>query len=221
DEGKQPNIFTHVSANFNQDLTSERVGLLADFGRWPTVFKSVAGTPIAGSGENTKPYSRLGGDMALNLGSSGTPLVSMIFQYLYGRDDGGLIGTSLIPDTALTCPTLPVPCGNPVSGSTGGTRDAIFHGGSVEINWMPSLNRVVFGHFDRVVNLQQADPGMPSDYNNQSNLALGFRYYLHISQATLVALHAEWSQFTSLKTNLVTGEDQTTTAYLFGVDYAF
>ncbi|MFI5303709.1 MAG: hypothetical protein ACHQYP_02830, partial [Nitrospiria bacterium] len=46
DEGKQPNIFTHVSANFNQDLTSERVGLLADFGRWPTVFKSVAGTPI-------------------------------------------------------------------------------------------------------------------------------------------------------------------------------
>lgn len=221
EEGKQPNIYTHLSVNFNQELANERVGLLADFGRWPIAFKSASGIVLPGTGENTKPYSRLGGDMALNLGSSGTPLISIIVQYLYGMDDGNLIGQSIIPDTALTCPTLPTHCGNPFAGSTGGTQEAIFHGGTLEINWMPSLHSLIFGHYDRVVNLQQPDPGMPTDYNDQSSLALGFRYYIQISQTNLVALHAEWSQSTSQKTNLVTGEDQVTTAYLAGVDYAF
>jgi hypothetical protein len=219
--GKQPNIYTHLSVNFNQELASERFGLLADFGRWPSAFKSVMGTPLPGTGERTKPYSRLGGDMVLNVGSSGTPLISIIVQYLYGMDDGGLIGQSLIPDTALTCTTVPTPCVNPLPGSIGGTRDAIFQGGTLEINWMPKLNSLIFGHYDRIVNLQQADPGMPSDYNDETTLALGIRYYIHISQSSLVALHGEWSQLIKQKTNLITGEDQTTQAYLVGVDYAF
>ncbi len=86
---------------------------------------------------------------------------------------------------------------------------------------MPNLNSLIFGHYDRVVNKQQADIAMPSDYNDQTSLTLGVRYYIHISQASLVALHGEWSQLITQKTNLVTGEDQTLNAYLVGVDYAF
>ncbi|MHB8481442.1 MAG: hypothetical protein ACYDBV_01705 [Nitrospiria bacterium] len=231
--GKQANVFTHLSVGFDQELVSERFGLLGDYGRWPTSCKTQGATTpgncaqgtasLPGTGENSKPYSRFGGDLVFNLGSSGTPLASIVIQYLYGIDDGALIGQTTVPVTALTtplCPSLPTtPCS--AYASAGGSQDAVFHGGTIELNWMPALNTLIFGHYDRIFNIRQADPGMPSDFNDQTSVSLGIRYYIHISQFTLVALHGEVGHLISQKTNLVTGEDETTNIFFTGVDYVF
>lgn len=217
--GKRPNLYTNISFGFDQKNMSERLGVFGDYGYWPTSSQSQEGTPIPGAGTNEKPSSRMGADLFLNMGSSGTPLVSLEFQYVYGIDDGNLIGQTLIPNTAITCPSLT--CSNPAYSSMGGSQDAVFHGGTIEINWMPILKTVLFSHYDWILNKQQADLGVPNDYYDQSSLTLGIRYYLHQSPFSLVALHGEWSNFVVKKANLVTGEDQMTNEFLMGVDYAF
>ncbi|MBI1821301.1 MAG: hypothetical protein HY036_01990 [Nitrospirae bacterium] len=217
-QGKRPNLYTHFSFGLDQETTSERVGLFGDYGYWPGLnsSKTINGTPIPGTGSNYKPFSRIGTDLFLNLGSSGTPLASLSFQYLYGIDDGSLIDPT-------SCPTLspPVVCFLPVTPSTGGSQDAIFHGGTVELHWMPNLKIVLFSHYDWISNKQQADISLPDDYNDQRNFVLGIRYYLHQSPFALIALHGEWGYLNTSKTNLITGEDQVTQIFLTGVDYAF
>lgn len=223
--GKRPNYFTRLSIGMDQDRIGERFGLFASYGRWSTSCKTQGATTpgdctqegsLPGTGENTKPYSRLGGDLVLNMNPTAGSQLSISFQYLYGIDDGSLVGATSCPPLSPT-----VACWPPVVSSTGGSQDAVFHGGTAEINWMPGLNSLLFAHYDRVINLQQADIAMPSDYNDQTSLTFGLRYYIHISQASLVALHGEWSQLTKQKTNLITGDDQVINDYLVGVDYAF
>ncbi|MBI3604427.1 MAG: hypothetical protein HY202_00170 [Nitrospirae bacterium] len=218
-QGKRPNLYARLSFGFDQENISERVGLFGDYGYWPTSYKTEGGTPLPGTGANNKAFSRTGTDLIFNFGSSGTPLGSLMFQYMYGIDDGNLIGQTVIPDTALTCPSPP--CGNAFNGSAGGSQDAIFHGGTVELHWMPNLKTVLFSHYDWIFNKQQADISLPDDYNDQASFTLGSRYYLVQSQFSMVALHGEWSYFASKKTNLVTVEDQITNTFFVGVDYAF
>ncbi len=219
--GKVPNLYANLSFGFDQENISERIGLFGDYGYWPTSDKTQGGTPLPGTGTNNKPFSRMGTDLIFNFGSSGTPLGSLMVQYMYGVEDGSLIGQTVIPDTALTCPGLPVSCGAPFNGSTGGSQDGIFHGGTVEMQWMPNLKTVLFSHYDWILNKQQADVSLPDDYNDQASFTLGSRYYLVQSQFSMVALHGEWSYFASKKTNLVTVEDQITNTFFVGVDYAF
>jgi hypothetical protein len=215
-QGKIPNLYGNLSFGFDQENISERVGLFGDYGYWTTSNKTQGGTPLSGTGANNKAFSRLGTDLMFNFGSSGTPLGSLSFQYLYGVDDGSLIGQTI-------CPTLSPPgaCPLPVTATAGGSQDAIFHGGTVELHWMPNLKTVLFSHYDWIFNKQQADVSLPDDYDNQASFTLGSRYYLVQSQFSMVALHGEWSYFASKKTNLVTGEDQITNTFFVGVDYAF
>jgi hypothetical protein len=211
------NVYSHLMVGADQEGASERFGLLVNAGRWPTSAKTVSGTTLSGTGDNTVPYFRAGTDLALTATTSGGSLVTASFEYLYGVEDGRLICPSMISSTPGTCPSYLTPLASGVPGN----QDAVFHGIALEINWMPTLNSILFSHYDRVVNLQQADKSMPSDYNDQTSLTLGIRYYLHISQATLVALHGEWSTLTTQKANASTGEDLLTNAYLVGIDYAF
>ncbi len=220
-QGKIPNLYANLSFGFDQENSSERVGLFGDYGYWPTSYKSQGGAPLPGTGTSNKLFSRMGSDLIFNFGSSGTPLGSLSFQYMYGIDDGSLVGQTVIPDTALTCPGLPAPCGTPFNGSAGGSQDGIFHGGTVELQWMPNLKMVLFSHYDWILNKQQADITLPKDYNDQASFTLGSRYYLIQSQYAMVALHGEWGHFATKKTNLVTGEDQITNTFFVGVDYAF
>lgn len=229
---KHPNVYARFSGRMDQKQTSERLGLFGTVGRWPMECKTVGssspgvcdnqGTTIPGTGENLKSYSRIGGDFEVSMTPPGSTYLSLAFQYLYGIDEGTLIGPSTIPDTILTCPGLAAAaCNTSFNASSGGSQDGTFHGGTVELNWMPTLNSMIFTHYDRILNLQQADTSMPSDYNDQTGLTFGIRYYIHLSASSLVALHGEWSSFTSQKTNLYTGEDQNSQDYLVGVDYAF
>ena len=203
-QGKKPNLYGNISMGIDQEMTSERFGLFGDYGYWPTTFQTVGGAPLSGTGSNDKASSRIGADAFLNLGSSGTPLATLAVQYVYGIDDGSLIGQT-----------------SGMAGSQGGTRDAVFSGGTVELNWMPVLKTVIFSHYDWVFNKQQADTGVPSDYYDQSSFTLGARYYIHQSAFTLVALHGEWSNSTIKKANVITGDDAVTNEFLLGVDYAF
>ncbi len=217
--GTKPDLYGHFSYKVDQEMTSEKFGLLGSYGWWPLNYKTtsngVTTTDIPGTGSNYKASSRLGGYVVMDIGSSGTPLASIGLLYLYGIDDGSLVGSTPSP----LCPVAP--CPDLFAGGAGGTRDGIFTGGSLEVNFMPNLNTVFFNHYDWIINKQQADISFPSDYKDQNKFTTGIRHYLHQSIYTLIALHGELGYAVTKKTNLVTGDDQTTLQFLLGVDYAF
>jgi len=225
DANKHPNLYGRLAFQQDHNLSSQKLGFFFNYGVSPLASKTIGGTPIPGTGENNQRFMRAGSDLTFNFGTSGAPSASLSFQYHYGVDAGALVGPTTLPDTAITCPVPP--CATPYTNSstgivsTGGTQDGIFSGGVIELNLMPSLNTVIFGHYDRLNTSQQPDPALPSDYNNQTGVTIGTRYYYYQTSQMLMAFHLEYSSLTVSKANLVTLEDLVTQTVLAGIDFAF
>jgi hypothetical protein len=190
-----PLIYAHAQRSFEtgSDLMPWiRVGALASMGWLPTVFETVGGENIPGTGHLFKTYSRLGGEVTGVLGDAAAPLQVQV-AYMYGQESAGISG----PDTAK----------------------ATFSGGWLELNWVPISRNdynatpyLVFARYDLV---RQGEG--PGDFDG---LTVGVRRYLAVGPRASAAVHLEVSSGTSKQTAFNGGNVQTT-AVLAGIDFAF
>lgn len=197
-----PALYGHVT--YTMDLASEvaprlRVGGLVLAGFTPTKFASItSGTgtemttdTVPGTGSEEKPSLLAGVDAHLTLGSLARPLLVHAF-YAYGTEDKALFD--------------------------GGEQSARFHGGFVEINYIPAVELALYGRIEGVFNSQQSDPMAPSDLGNQTALSVGARWALLLSAYGSVTTHVEiGSQRT---TGASDEESVTATTFLAGLDLA-
>jgi hypothetical protein len=150
-------------------LTRVRVGVLGHVGWAPTSFATLTpmgGTPapVPGTGTDNARFMQVGGELHTTLGPLSQPFI-LSLVYLYGSEDQALV--------------------------TGGTRAGRYHGGFLELNYLPTPELTLFARADAVWSLQQADPTVPDNSNDQQAFTVGARYGLWISSWGSLMAHVE------------------------------
>jgi hypothetical protein len=169
-----PNLYGHVTYTRlfrSRILPRARIGAFFDLGWWPTQFKMLtslggAPMPVPGTGSDHRLSARAGGDLQLTFTRLSRP-VTLTAVWMYGQEDAGLIAN--------------------------GTRDAQFHGGFVQLDYVPILPLIVGARYDGVYNLQQADPIQLDTSNQQDQFSFFARYAIWLSSWGSVAVHTEVS----------------------------
>jgi hypothetical protein len=169
-----PTIYGHATYTMlprSRIFSRVRIGFLFDVGWTPSQFKTLTpagGMPAAipGTGYQHRASFQVGGDAHATFGPLARPL-TLSLAWLYGEDDKDLIAN--------------------------GQQNAKYHGGFVELAYTPLLALTGFFRFDGVFSLQQGDPTLPANSNDQTAFTVGARYAIwHAAWGSLMA-HAEVS----------------------------
>jgi hypothetical protein len=169
-----PTLYGHVTytrLTWSPIVPRVRVGAMGNIGWVPTNFAPFtppggAPAPISGTGTDSRSHGHVGGDLQLVFLSLAQP-ITLTGVWMYGQENAALV--------------------------QGGTRNAHFHGGFVQLDYIPIFPLVVGVRYDGVYNTQQADPTAPSDANQQVAFTLYFRYALWLSAWGSGAVHLEAS----------------------------
>jgi hypothetical protein len=167
-----PTLYGHATYTMlprSRILTRVRVGAVGFVGWWPTQFKMLTpagGTPapVPGTGNNHRVFFNAGGEVHLSFGPLSRPLI-LSAAWMFGQEDGAIVAN--------------------------GTQNAQWHGGFVELAWVPILSLTPFVRYDGVYNLQQADATQPLNSNDQTAFTIGIRYLMWQSPWGSLAGHAE------------------------------
>jgi hypothetical protein len=168
-----PSLYGHVT--YTELLRSPivprvRVGAFGLGNWWPTTFMMLTtngmSAAVPGTGSGHKPAVRAGGDVQLVFGSLGTPL-TLTAVWMYGQEDAALIPSA--------------------------TRAARFHGGLVQLDYTPLLELTLGVRYDGVFNIQQADPTMPDNSNEQNAISFFGRYAIWMAAWGSLMVHTEVS----------------------------
>jgi hypothetical protein len=190
-----------VFLTVTQEFGAQRFGLFGVRGSSPTISinsTSLPPTAIPGTGSNSQPYWRAGGDADLNFG----PLNLMVF-YLYGQDSAGLF--------------------DPISGLGSSPQTAKFHGGFVEGDYLvESIRTVLIGRYDMIRNLAQGFATLAKERNNTDSLTLALRHDIVLTSRVNLQLHLEGNTTqTKASSALIAGTDQTSNTLYAGLDLSF
>jgi hypothetical protein len=118
--------------------------------------------------------------------------------------DNVYLGNALSPND-----TLPV-----------GAHGPIWNTGTFEAHYTYSPQLIIIGRYELVRMSQQALDSNPSDLGNLDVFTIGYRYYPFMHSRAGLAWHQE---FATLKSKLTsdTGQDQRSSSYFMGFDFAF
>jgi hypothetical protein len=169
-----PTVYGHVTythLTWSELLPRVRVGAMGNIGWAPTSFATLTPpggmpAPISGTGAAHRAHGRVGGDVQLVFLSLARPL-TLTGVWMYGQESGDLVD--------------------------GGARAARFHGGFVQLDYIPILPLTVGFRYDGVYNVQQADPTAPNNANQQIAITAFARYALWLSAWSSVAALFETS----------------------------
>jgi hypothetical protein len=194
-----PTIYGHATytrLTWSRAVPRIRVGAMGDVGWAPTTFATLTppgGMPaaISGTGAVNRAHARVGGDLQLVFLSLSQPL-TLTTVWMYGQEGGELVD--------------------------GGTRAARFHGGFVQLDYIPTLPLAVGARYDGVYNTQQADPTTPSNANQQVAFTLFARYALWLSAWSSVVVHVEASTLETKNAGAGPGTAARSTATFAGLD---
>lgn len=175
-----PLVWAHVQRAFELDssvLPWVRIGALGAVGWWPTSFNTVtdasgAVTNVPGTGTNMKNYYRAGAELSWMFGYPSTPAL-FTAAYMYGRENAGLAqGTDA------------------VSGADLSTVTNSFHGGFLEVDWVPfsvveynATPWLFFARYD-IVRYNHGAGDLDGG-------TLGARRYLALGPRAAMAIHVE------------------------------
>ena len=189
----------HVSQGFLvPHLGLQRIGAYGTVGLRPTFFLTSGGEPIAGTGRGNRSFYRAGVYASVYLGRFD---VTGVFQR---AGDNVYLGNALSPND-----TLPV-----------GAHGPIWNTATFEAHYTYSPQVIVIGRYELVRMSQQALDTTPSDLGNADVFTIGYRYYPFMHSRAGLAWHQEFATIRSRLTS-ETGQDQRSSSYFMGFDFAF
>ena len=197
--GRSYDGYLHLSQGFLvPHLGLQRVGAYGFVGLQPTFFLTSSGEPIAGTGRGNRSFYRAGVYASVYLGRFD---LASVFQR---AGDNVYLGNALSPND-----TLPV-----------GAHGPIWNTATFEAHYTYSPQLIVIGRYELVRMSQQALDTNPSNLGNLDVFTIGYRYYPIMHSRAGLAWHQE---FATMKSRLTsdTGQDQRSSSYFMGFDFAF
>lgn len=197
--GRSYDGYLHVSQGFLvPHLGLQRIGAYGSVGLRPTFFLTSSGVPIAGTGRGNRSFYRAGVYASVYIGRFD---LATVFQR---AGDNVYLGNALSPND-----TLPV-----------GAQGPIWNTATFEAHYTYSPQLIVVGRYELVRMSQQALASNPSNLGNVDVLTIGYRYYPIMHSRAGLAWHQE---FATMKSRLTsdTGQDQRSSSYFMGFDFAF
>jgi len=197
--GRSYDGYLHLSQGFLvPHLGLQRIGAYGFVGLRPTFFLTSNGEDIAGTGRGNRSFYRAGVYGSLYLGRFD---LAAVFQR---AGDNVYLGNAL-----STNDILPV-----------GAHGPIWNTATFEAHYTYSPQLIVIGRYELVRMSQQALDTNPSDLGNLDVFTIGYRYYPFMHSRAGLAWHQE---FATLKSRLTsdTGQDQRSSSYFMGFDFAF
>ena len=201
--GRNVNFYGHMTQSFGGYgiVTGHRIGVFGAYGNAPTTVNATCPTcpAVGGSGQ---PFSRVGVDVSLTFDGQWNLFGAM----LHGNDSKNLF---------VSQPSIATP------------QNASWNGAFVELDWYPSLLPVfempgwLFSYrYDLIRNDRQGDATVAKNYNNVDSHTFMARYYIHQSNRTDIALHAEYNTYRSKGVGTA-GGDLLGQTMLVGLDFAY
>lgn len=197
--GRSYSGYLHLSQGFLvPHLGLQRVGAYGFFGLEPTFFLTSGGIPIAGAGRGNRSYYRIG--------FYGT-------AYIGRFDITGVYQRSL--DNVYLATGTPANRVLPA-----GSHSPTWNTATIEAHYTYSPQLIFIGRYELVRMSQQTFDGNPGDLGNLDAFTVGYRYYPFMHSRAGLAWHQE---FASIRTKLTsaTGQDQRSSSYFMGFDFAF
>ena len=200
--GRNVNFYGHMTQSFGGYgiVTGHRIGLFGAYGNAPTMVNATCPTcqAVAGSGQ---PFSRVGVDISTTYDGQW----NLFGAVMHGNDSKNLF----------------------VSQGIVNAQNASWNGAFVELDWYPTLLPLfdspgwLFSYrHDVIRNERQGDPTFTKHYNNVDADTVLARYYLHQSNRTDIALHAEYNTYRSKGVGAA-GGDLLGQTMLVGLDFAY
>ena len=200
--GRNVNFYGRMTQSFGGYgiVTGHRIGLFGVYGDAPTVANATCPDclAVAGSGQ---PFYRIGADVSLTFDGQW----NLFGAFVHGNDSKNLF----------------------VSQGITNAQNASWNGGFVELDWYPTQLPLVgmpgwllSYRYDIIRNDRQGDPTFAKNYNNVDSHTFLARYYIHQSNRTDIALHAEYNTYRTkgVGTN---GGDSLGQTMLVGFDFAY
>ena len=200
--GRNVNFYGHMTQSFGGYgiVTGQRIGVFGAYGNAPTMVNATCPTcqAVAGSGQ---PFSRVGVDISTTYDGQW----NLFGAVMHGNDSKNLF----------------------VSQGIVNAQNASWNGAFVELDWYPTLLPVLempgwlfsYRH-DVIRNERQGDPTFTKHYNNVDADTVLARYYLHQSNRTDIALHAEYNTYRSKGVG-AGGGNLLGQTMLVGLDFAY
>ena len=200
--GRNVNFYGHVTQSFGGYgvVTGHRIGIFGAYGSAPTMVNATCPTcsAVAGSGQ---PFHRVGVDISTTYDGQW----NLFGALLHGNDSKNMF----------------------ISQGIANAQNASWNGAFVELDWYPTLLPLfdspgwLFSYrYDLIRNERQGDPTFAKNYNNVDGHTVLARYYLHQSNRTDIALHAEYNTYRAKGVG-TGGGDLLGQTMLAGLDFAY
>lgn len=200
--GRGTNFYGHVTQSFGGYgiVTGHRIGLFGAYGNAPTVVNPACPScaAVAGGGQ---PFYRAGADVSFTFDGQW----NLFGAFMHANDSQNLFASQAILNA----------------------QNASWNGALVQLDWFPTLLPVfhmpgwLFTYrYDLIRNDRQGDPSFAKNYNDIDSHTWMARYYIHQSNRTDIALHAEYNTFRAKGVG-VGGGDQLGQTMLVGLDLAY
>jgi hypothetical protein len=197
--GRTYSGYVHVSQGFMVPRWGlQRVGAYSFVGLEPTYFLTSGGEPIAGAGRGNRSFYRIGVYGSLYLGK-------FDLTGAYQRSLDNVFLATATP-AGSTLPT--------------GSHSPTWNTGTFEAHYTYSPQLIIIGRYELVRMSQQIFDTNPSDLGNVDVFTIGYRYYPFMHSRAGLAWHQEFSTLNSKGTS-ATSQDQRTSSYFMGFDFAF
>jgi hypothetical protein len=212
--GRNVNFYGRMTQSFGGYgiVTGQRIGLFGAYGNAPTIANATCPSclAVAGSGQ---PFYRIGADVSFTYDGQW----NLFGAIVHGNDSKNLF----------------------VSQGIVNAQNATWNGAFVELDWYPTQLPLVgmpgwfFAYrYDIIRNDRQGDPTFSKNYNNVDSHTFLIRYYIHQSNRTDIALHAEYNTYRTVgvgSANAVLGNGTCAPAcgnllgqtMLVGLDFAY
>lgn len=200
--GQSMNFYGHVTQSWDGYgiVSGQRIGLFGAFGKAPTIINPACPT-CAGIGGDGQPFSRVGADLSLTLDGEW----NLFSAIMYAKDSVNMFAAQ-----GIAAP-----------------QNAAWTGGFVQLDWFPSKlplldmpGWLLTYRFDAIRNQAQGDSSFQKNFNDVDSHTWMARYYIHQSNRTDLALHAEFNTFRAKGVG-PNGGDQVGQTMLTGLDFAF
>jgi hypothetical protein len=200
--GRNINFFGHMTQSFGGYgiVTGHRIGVFGAYGNAPTVANATCPDcqGVAGSGQ---PFYRIGADLSLTYDGQW----NLFGAFVHANDSKNLF----------------------VSQGITNAQNASWNGAFVELDWYPTQLPLVgmpgwfFSYrYDIIRNDKQGDPTFAKDYNDVDSHTFLARYFIHQSNRTDIALHAEYNTYQTKRVG-TGGGDLLGQTMLVGFDFAY
>jgi hypothetical protein len=176
----------------------QRVGLYGTFGLRPTYFLTSGGEAIPGAGRGNRSFYRAGAYASIYIKKFD---VTGVYEH---SSDNVYLGNAT-PSNGI----LPL-----------GAQGPAWNTGTIEAHYTYSPQLFIIGRYELVRMSQQGLSTNPSDLGNADVFTIGYRYYPFMHSRAGLAWHQEYATIRSRLTSL-TGQDQRTSSYFMGFDFAF